>query len=96
MRNPRHNLLRPLAAATALSLCLTLLGAGSASAATAIEPEAMTAGILGPVGLVAVVLGVVGMALGILRQRRKARATQPVTPPQAHEEPTRPTLQPHA
>ncbi|HVV14171.1 hypothetical protein [Amycolatopsis sp.] len=56
-----------------------LLGAGTgvASASDGTTTEASTSfGLLGPVGLAAVVLGVVGMALGVMRQRRKAQAEQ--------------------
>lgn len=83
MRNPVSEQSRPLArvlrggaalvAAQALTAFLLVLGAGTASAAQA-EPNAMTFGLLGPVGLVAVALGVLGMAAGVVRQRRKARA----------------------
>lgn len=38
------------------------------------EPNAMTFGVLGPVGLVAIALGVVGMTAGVLRQRKRAVA----------------------
>nr|WP_235999723.1 hypothetical protein [Qaidamihabitans albus] len=59
-----------------------LLGAGAAQAAqpgrsVQAEPNAMTFGLLGPVGLAAVVLGVLGMAAGVARQRRRARAAEP-------------------
>ncbi|WP_425548685.1 hypothetical protein [Amycolatopsis ultiminotia] len=50
-------------------------------------------GMLGPVGLVAVALGIVGMTLGVLRQRRKARAAALAESARAHtgsDEPTRP------
>ncbi|NIJ14094.1 hypothetical protein FHU38_004438 [Saccharomonospora amisosensis] len=83
MRNPVSEQSRPLArvlrggaalvAVQALMAFLLVIGAGTASAAQA-EPNAMTFGLLGPVGLVAVVLGVLGMAAGVVRQRRKARA----------------------
>ncbi|WP_338061500.1 hypothetical protein [Prauserella marina] len=57
---------------------------GTASAAQA-EPNAMTFGLLGPVGLVAIVLGVIGMTAGVVRQRmKKARA---VATPQGAVEP---------
>jgi len=41
--------------------------------------------VLGPVGLVAVALGIVGMTLGVLRQRRKARAAEVAAPVAAPE-----------
>ncbi|WP_420867539.1 hypothetical protein [Amycolatopsis rubida] len=50
-------------------------------------------GMLGPVGLVAVGFGVIGMALGVVRQRRKARAKAIEAIAAARtleEEPTRP------
>ncbi|WP_245901194.1 hypothetical protein [Prauserella shujinwangii] len=68
---------RALRAAAALGLVpvALLLGAGAAHAEQSVqaEPNAMTFGLLGPVGLAAVVLGVVGMAAGVVRQRRKTR-----------------------
>ncbi|MBE8521640.1 hypothetical protein ILP97_29825 [Amycolatopsis sp. H6(2020)] len=55
-----------------------LLAGGSAFAAVTTTAQADSNveafGVLGPVGLVAVALGIVGMTLGVLRQRRKARA----------------------
>jgi hypothetical protein len=45
-------------------------GAGTTARAGA---TTVTFGLLGPVGLAAVGLGIVGMAVGVLRQRRKAR-----------------------
>jgi hypothetical protein len=89
---------------------LLVLGAGAASAqgtdlTVHAEPSAVTFGLLGPVGLVAVALGIVGMTAGVLRQRRKVRAA--VVPAEAttpnivaiadsvlSEEPTRPALTP--
>jgi len=47
-------------------------------------------GMLGPVGLVAVGFGIVGMALGVVRQRRKARAKAAEAAAGVLEEPTRP------
>ncbi|MEU6646244.1 hypothetical protein ABZ863_27375 [Saccharomonospora sp. NPDC046836] len=80
MRNPVSEPARPVTrvlrgAAVLLGVPAALLvaGAGSAFAAQA-EPNAMTFGLLGPVGLIAVVLGVLGMTAGVVRQRRKARA----------------------
>ncbi|MFF5991504.1 hypothetical protein [Prauserella flavalba] len=88
MRNPDSEPARPAARVLAYAAVLTgvpasllVAGAGSASAAQA-EPNAMTFGLLGPVGLVAVVLGILGMTAGVVRQRRKARAAAvvPVEP----------------
>lgn len=83
MRNPVGERARPLArvlrggavlvATQALTAFLLVVGSGTASAAQA-EPNAMTFGLLGPVGLVAVAIGVLGMAAGIVRQRRRMRA----------------------
>jgi hypothetical protein len=60
---------------------VAVLATGTGVAAAAEPPKAVTAqvetvpfGLLGPVGLAAVVLGIVGMALGVVRQRRKAQA----------------------
>lgn len=56
---------------------LLLAGAAPALADDDVSQETVTSagfGMLGPVGLVAVALGVVGMTLGVVRQRRKARA----------------------
>ncbi|MEU3275455.1 hypothetical protein ABZ639_31780 [Saccharomonospora sp. NPDC006951] len=65
---------RATAVLVAMSASLFTLGTGTASAAQA-EPNAMTFGLLGPVGLVAIVLGVIGMTAGVVRQRmKKARA----------------------
>jgi hypothetical protein len=57
---------------------LLVLGAGAAfaqGAGTTAHAGATTVtfGLLGPVGLAAVGLGIVGMAVGVLRQRHKAR-----------------------
>jgi len=89
---------------------LLVLGAGVASAQEAAgttvraEPSAVTFGLLGPVGLVAVALGIVGMTAGVVRQRRKARAAAIAETPTAPittlaetafaSEPARPTLTP--
>ncbi|MEY7971274.1 hypothetical protein AB8O38_04655 [Saccharomonospora xinjiangensis] len=64
--------LRGSAFVAVLAATVLLAGQGTAAAVQA-EPNAMTFGLLGPVGLVAVALGVVGMAAGALRQRRKNR-----------------------
>ncbi|HWD06627.1 MAG TPA: hypothetical protein VG674_29725 [Amycolatopsis sp.] len=83
MRNPGHLLLRSALRsarpATLVVLPAVLLLTGSETALAddnvAREETAWAGfGMLGPVGLVAVALGIVGMALGVLRQRRKARA----------------------
>ncbi|WP_425387943.1 hypothetical protein [Amycolatopsis nigrescens] len=82
-------------------------GVAAADSSAAAEPEMVTFGLLGPVGLVAVVLGVLGMAAGVLRQRRRAAAkavpAQPGAPDVTamanavlteSDDPTRPTLSP--
>lgn len=51
------------------------------------ETNAMTFGLLGPVGLIAVVLGVLGMTAGVMRQRRKTRATAQI-PVQEYDPPS--------
>nr|WP_307832224.1 hypothetical protein [Prauserella cavernicola] len=80
MRNPDSEPVHPAARVLGYAAVLTgvpasllVAGAGSAAAAQA-EPNAMTFGLLGPVGLIAVVLGVLGMTAGVLRQRRRTRA----------------------
>ena len=101
MRNRTTPLLRFsafLLRVTLLVPALLAMGAGVATAAdngTAQTAEAETPsfGLLGPVGLAAVALGVVGMALGVLRQRRKAQAEKPVET--LAEPTTRPTLTPY-
>lgn len=80
------------------SACVFTTGVANA-ATTATDADTMSFGVLGPVGLGAVALGIVGMALGVVRQRRKAaqeaalEAEQaPVAPvaPMSAEEMTRP------
>jgi hypothetical protein len=87
---------------------LLALGAGVASAqgtVHAAESDAVTFGLWGPVGLVAVALGIVGMTAGVVRQRRNARASAVDTVPPVcpetlltetarSEAPTRPQLSP--
>jgi hypothetical protein len=101
----RTTLLRHLLRMTVTLVAVPATGTGVAAAAEA--PKAVTAevetvpfGLLGPVGLAAVVLGTVGMALGVVRQRRKAQAeaAEPVTAEPAVAEAaaeTRPTLTPY-
>ncbi len=79
MRNPDRTsfrssvrALRGSAVVTGLAVATLLAGQGTAAAVQA-EPNAMTFGLLGPVGLVAVIVGVLGMAAGVVRQRRKNR-----------------------
>ncbi|GHF86962.1 hypothetical protein FHX82_004538 [Amycolatopsis bartoniae] len=79
-----------------LFLALLAGGTGVADAAEAqVTPPTneMSFGLLGPVGLAAVILGVVGMALGVVRQRRKA-AQVPVEPEPAQDA-ARPALTPY-
>lgn len=54
------------------------------------ETNAMTFGLLGPVGLVAIVLGVFGMTAGVVRQRRKTRAARQTPEPVVAEQETAP------
>ncbi|WP_020662657.1 hypothetical protein [Amycolatopsis benzoatilytica] len=70
-----------VASARVLTVLATVLAVLAGTTATAFADQgvarAETAagfGMLGPVGLVAVGFGIVGMALGVVRQRRKARA----------------------
>ncbi|WAL65031.1 hypothetical protein ORV05_29580 [Amycolatopsis cynarae] len=74
----RSTLLRFLMRMSVTLVAMLATGTGVAAAAetpkAATEAETMSLGVLGPVGLAAVILGVVGMALGVLRQRRKAQA----------------------
>jgi hypothetical protein len=83
VRNPVHLSMRSSLRTAVLALLpagLLALGAGVASAQVAgttthaSESDAVTFGLWGPVGLVAVALGVVGMAAGVVRQRRSIRA----------------------
>lgn len=75
---PSVRVLRGLALVAGV-VTVMLTGAGTAAAAPA-EANAMTFGLLGPVGLVAVVLGVLGMAAGVFRQRRKNRVQAVAAP----------------
>nr|WP_306999110.1 hypothetical protein [Amycolatopsis thermophila] len=66
-------------------------GVAAAAPASQAEPAGVSFGLLGPVGLAAVLLGIIGMALGIVRQRRKAQAEAVVpVPVESPDEPTRP------
>lgn len=91
MRNPTSEPGRPVVcgvrgASVTAGVLLTLpVSAGTASAEAAgrvvqAEPNALTFGLLGPVGMVAVALGVVGMAAGVVRQRRRPRAPEEPAP----------------
>ncbi|WP_216210290.1 hypothetical protein [Amycolatopsis aidingensis] len=113
MRNPARQpvrILRAGAIVTAVPVAVLLAGPGSAMAQGEAEPadvapNEVAFGLLGPVGLIAVALGIVGMALGVLRQRRKAREhaaavvqagaeTPEPTAADLTEEATRPMLTP--
>ncbi|WP_199785771.1 MULTISPECIES: hypothetical protein [Actinomycetes] len=79
------------------TVLLTAVGTGATAFADDSVVRAETTstgfGMLGPVGLVAVGFGVIGMALGVVRQRRKARAKTLDAVAAAgvlEEEPTRP------
>jgi hypothetical protein len=90
---------------------LTLVAAGGPAAAAAesgsatAEADLAAFGLLGPVGLAAVVLGIIGMALGVVRQRRKAQAAAkpaateaalgPAEPPAVSVDSDEPTLTPY-
>ncbi|MFE3172564.1 hypothetical protein ACFXPA_05795 [Amycolatopsis sp. NPDC059090] len=84
-----------------LAVLATMLVAAVGTGATAFadtgvvraETTSTGFGMLGPVGLVAVGFGIIGMALGVVRQRRKARAKAIEAVAAARtidEEPTRP------
>nr|WP_245975591.1 hypothetical protein [Amycolatopsis palatopharyngis] len=60
-----------------LASLATAAGTATAEQAARVEPNTVTFGLLGPVGLAAVVLGIIGMTAGVVRQRRRARATEP-------------------
>ncbi|WP_236796781.1 hypothetical protein [Amycolatopsis sp. GM8] len=79
-------------------LALLATGTGVANAAdnqVAPATETMSFGVLGPVGLAAVALGIVGMALGVIRQRRKAAQAPAEPAAEVAEDGTRPTLTPY-
>ncbi|WP_240691396.1 MULTISPECIES: hypothetical protein [Amycolatopsis] len=83
-----------------LAVLATVLVAAVGTGATAFADDSVVRaettsagfGMLGPVGLVAVGFGVIGMALGVVRQRRKARAKalEAVAAAGALDEETRP------
>ncbi|MFD4192792.1 MULTISPECIES: hypothetical protein [Amycolatopsis] len=95
MRNRTVHVLRAGLVLAVLATATTT-GVAAASPATQAEPTGVSFGLLGPVGLAAVLLGIIGMALGIVRQRRKAQA-EAVVPVvvETPEEPTRPALTPY-
>lgn len=80
MHDRKHPLVRlatgvlPVSAVLVTVLVTGTGVAGAAQNTHQIEAEISSFGLLGPVGLAAVALGVIGMALGVLRQRRKAQA----------------------
>jgi hypothetical protein len=80
VRNRTFLVMRSVAVLAALPAVL-LGGAGVAAAdgITRAEPDNVTFGLLGPVGLAAVALGVVGMTAGVIRQRRRAQAVEETT-----------------
>jgi hypothetical protein len=92
--------LRSSMRAVAVVAVLLIVTATPATAQTVeVDPGAVTFGLLGPVGLVAVALGILGMTAGVLRQRRKARTASAVVEQAAAdgvlvEDPTRPVLGP--
>ncbi|MGW4592503.1 hypothetical protein ACWEKJ_34740 [Amycolatopsis thermoflava] len=96
MRNRTVHVLRAGLVLAVLATATTTTGVAAASPATQAEPTGVSFGLLGPVGLAAVLLGIIGMALGIVRQRRKAQA-EAVVPVvvETPEEPTRPALTPY-
>lgn len=78
-------------------LAILATGSGVANAAEAqiATTDAASFGLLGPVGLAAVVLGIVGMALGVVRQRRKAAQAQSEAPVREAEETPRQPVTPY-
>ena len=94
MRNRTVHVLR--AGLVLAVMTTTTTGVATAAPASQAEPTGMSFGLLGPVGLAAVLLGIIGMALGIVRQRRKAQAeTAGPVAIDTPEEPTRPALTPY-
>ncbi|MFJ8913164.1 hypothetical protein [Amycolatopsis sp. NPDC102389] len=81
-----------VAAVIAIPVALLVAGAVPASAAESTSRSEMAFGLLGPVGLIAVALGIVGMALGVFRQRRKARAAAVAPAPAAPVQPAAPPV----
>ncbi|WP_019818563.1 hypothetical protein [Saccharomonospora saliphila] len=97
MRNPGSDPVRSAVRAVRRPVVMggTTVGVLAVSSGTAVaepvsyalraEPNALTFGLLGPVGLAAVAFGVLGMAAGVVRQRRgRARAAAEA---RAQEEP---------
>lgn len=82
----------------AVLLAFLATGTGVANAAEAqVTPatDAMSFGLLGPVGLAAVILGIVGMTFGVVRQRRKSAQAPAESVAEVPEDVTRPTLTPY-
>jgi hypothetical protein len=69
-----------------LAFLATGTGVANAAEAQLSTTDATSFGLLGPVGLAAVVLGIVGMALGVVRQRRKAAQAPAEPAPQISED----------
>jgi len=91
VRNRTEHVLRAGLVLAVMTVMTAVTGTATAEAAQRAEPAGVSFGLLGPVGLAAVLLGIVGMALGILRQRRKAQEEAVVPVPVEHaDEPTRP------